>query len=242
MAKAGFDALEISPWFPSELTRARVKSLEASLKRNGLAFSGFTFIYPPEMALASPSHDRRNKSIIYTKQLIELAHTLGGEALVWGSGRARNIPRDVPIGRGYGWLVELLKASASLADVKGIKIAIEPINRFESTIIHNIREALSLAKLVNHDSVGLVYDTFHTSLEEDSFTGPILLAGKRLAAVHVSDCNRKIPGKGHLDFQPIFRALKQVRYDGYVTLEAILDRDPRHDLLAARKYLDKMAE
>ena len=242
VAEAGFDAFEISPWIPRKLTPARVNTLMTSLRRNGLAFSGFTSLYPPEMKLASPSGASRRKNIHYTKRLIELAQSLDGKLLVWGSGRARNIPKGVPFGKGYAWLVELLRASGRTADQMDVKIAIEPLNRFESTIIHNMGEALSLAKLVNQRSVGVVYDTFHTNLEEDSFTKPILLAGERLAAVHVSDCNRKIPGKGHIDFPPIFDALKKVRYDGYVTLEAILSRNPRKELATARKYLEDMID
>jgi sugar phosphate isomerase/epimerase len=242
VAEAGFPALEISPWIQMNLTRAAVDSLKRSLRRNDLTFSGLTAIYPPEMKLASPSPTVRKQNVLYTKRLIELTHELVGRSMVWGSGRARNIPKGVPFKKGYRWLIELLKASAPLADEKGVKIAIEPINRFESTIIHNTSEALSLARLVGHDSIGIVYDTFHTSLEEASFTGPIFQAGKRLAAVHVSDCNRKIPGKGHIDFQPIFDALKKVGYDGYVTLEAILPRNPSHDLVACRKHLEKMID
>lgn len=237
-AAAGFDALEISPWIPSVITQAGVKKLKASLKRNHIAFSGFTAIYPPEIVLASRSPAARKRGILYTNHLIELAYQLGGRSLVWGSPRSRNIPNDVPFKRGYAWLIQLLKSSGSLADERGVKIAIEPINRFESKIIHTAREALSLARQVDRHSVGIVYDVFHVSLEEDSFTAPILLAGKKLAAVHVSDCNRRIPGKGHIDFRPIFRALKQVGYDGYVTLEATLSLDIKEDLIAARKHLE----
>jgi sugar phosphate isomerase/epimerase len=242
VAEAGFDALEISPWIPRKLTHTRVNSLKTALRRNGLAFSGFTSLYPPEMTLASPSVAYRRRNIFCTERLIELAQSLDGKLLVWGSGRARNIPKGVPFRKGYAWLVELLRESGRTADQMNIKIAIEPLNRFESTIIHNVSEALSLAKLVNQRSVGVVYDTFHTSLEEDSFTKPILLAGEQLAAVHVSDCNRKIPGKGHIDFPPIFHALKKVRYDGYITLEAILGRNLRQDLVLARKYLEHMID
>jgi sugar phosphate isomerase/epimerase len=240
VSESGFDALEISPWIPRRLGRADIKSLRASLKRNGLGFSGFTSLYPPEMILASPSRASRRKNILYTKRLIELAGSLGGELLVWGSGRSRNIPKHVPFRKGQAWLVELLKASGDVANQVGVKIAIEPLNRFESTIIHNVSEALSLARRANRKSVGVVYDTFHTSLEEDSFTKPILLASERLAAVHISDCNRKIPGRGHIDFVPIFDALNEVGYDGYVTLEAILSRNPRQDLVAARKYMENL--
>lgn len=237
-AESGFDALEISPWIPRILTDRDIRKLKASLRRCRIAFSGFTAIYPPQMSLASPSRKLRKESILYTNRLIELAHDLGGRALVWGSPRSRNIPKDVPFKKGYAWLVQLLRASGSLADARDVKIAIEPINRFESTIIHNAREALSLGRLVDRKSVGIVYDVFHTSLEEDSFTEPILSAGKRLAAVHVSDCNRRIPGKGHIDFKPIFEALDKVSYDGYVTLEAILGPDLKRDLRAARMYLE----
>jgi sugar phosphate isomerase/epimerase len=192
------------------------------------------------MILASPSGASRRKNVLYTKRLIELTRSLGGKLLVWGSGRSRNIPKNVSFRKGQAWLIELLKESGDMADQVGVKIAIEPLNRFESTIIHNISEALTLAQLVNRKSVGVVYDTFHTNLEEDSFTKPILLASERLAAVHVSDCNRKIPGRGHIDFRPIFDALKKVGYEGYVTLEAILSSNPRHDLVAARKCMEKM--
>lgn len=242
VADSGFRALEISPWIPKKLSLARINALRSSLRTNGLAFSGFTAIYPPEMILASPRLATRKKNILYTKRLVQLAHSLEGRVLVWGSGRSRNIPRTVPFRKGYHWLIELLKASASLADDMDIRIAIEPLNRFESTIIHNTTEALSLTRSVGHDSIGIVYDTFHASLEEATFTRPILRAGKRIAAVHVSDCNRKIPGRGHIDFRPIFKALKKVGYDRYVTLEAVLDDNPRHDLLAARKYLEKMID
>jgi sugar phosphate isomerase/epimerase len=241
-AQAGFDAFEISPSIPRQLTRGDIRSIRSSLKRNKLAFAGFTSIYPPEMILASKSTTVRRKSIVYTKWLIETVSQLEGRHMVWGSGRSRNIPKDVPFRKGLHWLVDLLRESGTLADNMGIKIAIEPQNRFESTIIHNVREALSLAKLVKHESIGVVYDTFHTSLEEDSFTKPILLAGKRLASVHVSDCNRKIPGKGHINFSPIFQSLKRVRYDGYISLEAILGRDPHQDLISARRYMAKMIE
>ena len=240
VAKAGFTALEVSPWIPSALTPSKINTLKTCLHKNDLAFSGLTAIYPPDMSLATPSIRRRRRNITYTKHLIDVVHDLEGKTIVWGSGRARSIPRDVPFKKGFTWLVELLRASGSFADEKQVEVAIEPLNRFESTVVHNVKEALSLAKQVNRNSVGIVFDTFQASLEEESLTKPILLAGKRLAAVHVSDCNRKIPGRGHLDFVSIFDALRKVKYDGYVTLEAILGGNLLADLVAARKHLEKM--
>jgi sugar phosphate isomerase/epimerase len=241
LSDTGFDAIEVSPWMQERLSHKGVKTLQLAMQRTGIAFSGFTSIYPPEMTLASPSLARRRRNMKYTNWLIELASELGGRQIVWGSGRARTIPRDMPLRRGYAWLVELLRACGPLATERHIKIAIEPLNRFESGIIHNMNEALSLAKAVKTESVGTAYDTFQASLEESSLIDPIFLAGKRLVAVHVSDCNRKIPGKGHFEFEAVFDALKKVGYDGYVTLEAILDHDYHEDLLAARKHLEKIS-
>ena len=136
--------------------------------------------------------------------------------------------------------LELLKACGSFASERRVKIAIEPLNRFESGIIHNMNEALSLAETMKLDSIGTVYDTFQASLEESSLIKPIFVAGKRLAAVHVSDCNRRIPGKGHFDFEAIFDALNKVGYDGYVTLEATLRHNHRKELVAARKFLERL--
>ena len=242
VADAGFKALEVSPWMQGIMTDRVVKILESSMRKNGLAFSGFTSIYPPEMTLASPSLARRRGNTSYTNWLIDLAHDLGGRTLVWGSGRARTIPRGIPLRKGYAWLVKLLRDCGSLACERQVKIAIEPLNRFESGIIHNMNEALSLAETVKLESIGTVYDTFQVSLEESSFVRPIFLASQRLAAVHISDCNRKIPGKGHFDFEPIFDALKKTGYDGYITLEATLGRNHREELVAARKYLERMID
>ena len=239
-AAAGYDAYEISPWLPRRLTDSDISKLGVLLKRNHLEFSGFTSIYPPEMVLASPSPAARRKAILYTNRLIELVQRLGGRSICWGSSRARQIPRGVAPQVGYGWLAKLLRTSGKWAEKREVKIAIEPINRFESSNIHTVKEALALAKTVNQGNVGIVYDTHHASFEETSFTRPIYLAGKRIMAVHVSDCNRRIPGKGHIDFEPIFTALRRVGYDGYVTLEAIFERNIRREMTTARKRLERL--
>ncbi|MGA3406366.1 MAG: sugar phosphate isomerase/epimerase family protein [Candidatus Bathyarchaeia archaeon] len=240
VAAAGFNAYEISPWLPRRLTGSDIGRLGRLLRSNGLEFSGFTAIYPPEMILASPSPYVRRKSILYTNQLVEFVQLLGGRSIGWGSPRARQIPNGVPAEVGYRRLIKLLKASGTLAEERNVRIAIEPVNRFESSNIHTVREALTLARSVNRKNVGIVYDSHHASFEETSFTRPIFLAGKRIMAVHVSDCNRKIPGKGHIDFEPIFDALRKVGYDEYVTLEAIFERNLRRELTTARKRLERM--
>ncbi len=239
VSQAGFTGFEVSPWLPQRLSTRDVHALKSLLKKYGLLFSGFTSIYPPEMILAANSLAARKRNVRYTEWLIDMAHYLEGRSLVWGSPRSRNIPPGIPAAKGYGRLVELLRLTGAFADRRNVKLAIEPINRFESALFHNVDEALSLAKSVNRKSVGIVYDMYHAIIEEDSLTEPIFRANKRIATVHVADCNRKMPGKGHLEFEAVFNALKKVRYDGFVTVEALPGRDPAHDLTASRKYLER---
>jgi len=239
VAAAGYDAYEVSPWLPRRFTDSDISKLGGLLERNALEFSGFTAIYPPEMVLASPSPIIRRKAVLYTNRLIELVQRLGGRGICWGSSRARQIPSDVAPRVGYGWLAKLLRTSGEWAEKREVEIAIEPINRFESSNIHTVKEALALAKTANRRSVGIVYDTHHASFEETSFTKPIYRAGKHIMAVHVSDCNRRIPGKGHIDFEPIFDALRKVRYAGYVTLEATFEHNILREMTTARKRLER---
>jgi len=239
VAEAGFEAYEISPWLPRRLTNTDINRLRRLLRKNKLEFSGFTAIYPPEMILASPNPNARKKSLQYTNRLIELVQILEGRSIGWGSPRSRQIPNGVPAEVGYRRLIKLLKSSGATAEKRNVRIAIEPVNRFESSNIHTVREALALAKSVNQKSVGIVYDSHHACFEETSFTKPILQAGKRIMAVHVSDCNRRIPGQGHINFEPIFDALRRVGYDDYVTLEAVFGRNLHRELTTARKQLER---
>ena len=240
VADAGFDAFEVSPWLPRRLTDRDISKLSVLLRKNHLKFSGFTAFYPPEMIIASPSARARRNALVYTNRFVDVVHSLEGRTIVWGSPRSRRIPRGVSPEVGYRRLVDLLKKSGTFAAERDVSIAIEPVNRFESSNIHTVKEALALAKSVDRKSVGIVYDSHHACFEETSFTKPIIQGGKRIVAVHVSDCNRRIPGSGHIDFESIIDACRKIRYDGYVSLEAIFGRDIRRELVTARKRLEAL--
>jgi len=240
VAEAGFDAFELSPWLPRRLTDRDISKLRILLNKHHLKFSGFTAFYPPEMILASSSPRVRNNALLYTNRLAEVVRRLEGRTIVWGSPRSRRIPRGVSSEVGYQRLIDLLKKSGTFAAKRNVSIAIEPVNRFESSNIHTVKEALELAKSVDRESVGIVYDSHHACFEETSLTKPIIHAGKRIMAVHVSDCNRRIPGEGHIDFKSILDACKKIGYDGYVSLEAIFGRDIQRELVTARKRLEEL--
>ena len=101
----------------------------------------------------------------------------------------------------------------------GVRIALEPINRYETTLVNNVAQGLALIDRVGADNLGLLFDTFHANIEEPSIEESLLAAGGRLFHVHVADSNRWYPGAGHLDFAQILDVVARSGYGGFVSGE-----------------------
>ncbi len=110
---------------------------------------------------------------------------------------------------------------------KGVKIAIEPLNRFETYLFNRCAQALALADAVSPEC-GVCLDAYHLNIEEDDIYDAIRLAGDRLFDFHVADNNRFAAGLGHLDWPKIVGTLKEIGYDGALTNEFVapVDRTP----------------
>jgi sugar phosphate isomerase/epimerase len=117
------------------------------------------------------------------------------------------------------WLVAALRACCRQAASHGVRIAIEPINRYETTLINNTTQGLDLLRLVGAENLGLLLDTFHMNIEEPDILASIMRCGSHIAHFHVADSNRWYPGAGHLDFRAILAALQATGYEGYVSGE-----------------------
>jgi sugar phosphate isomerase/epimerase len=105
---------------------------------------------------------------------------------------------------------------------------LEPLNRYESDIIHNTAEGLAFLEEVGHSHLGLLLDTFHVNIEEPSLYDCFrqALTARRLWHVHLGDSNRLPPGQGHLDFAGIVTALREGGYQAYLSAELLAQPDP----------------
>jgi len=121
----------------------------------------------------------------------------------------------------FDWLVEALKECANYAGPKNIKLALEPINRYETDLIVTVSEGMDLIEKVGFDNFGLLLDTFHMNIEEPSLEQSIRRAGDRIFHFHVADSNRWYPGAGHLDFRCIVNVLNEINYLGYLSAEIL---------------------
>jgi sugar phosphate isomerase/epimerase len=117
------------------------------------------------------------------------------------------------------YLVEALQECASVAAETGVRFALEPLNRYETDLIHTVADGLDLVEQVGADNFGLLLDTFHMNIEEPEIESSIRACGDRIFHFHVADSNRWHPGAGHLDFRSILDTLFAAGYEGFVSGE-----------------------
>ena len=142
----------------------------------------------------------------------------------------------------WAWAVEGLKELREHATAEGVRIAIEPLNRFETNFLNRHDQALLLAQEVG-DDVGVCLDVYHMNQEEADVLQAFRNAGDRLFDVHVADNNRMACGQGQLDWAAILGTLKEIGYDGSLTVEFVppLDRTPANPYKNAMAVADDVA-
>ena len=112
-----------------------------------------------------------------------------------------------------------LQECSQAAKTFGIRLALEPINRYETTLINNVEQGMDLIEHVGAENFGFLLDTFHMNIEEPSIEKSIRKCGKRIFHFHLADSNRWYPGAGHINFQSILTALKDTGYQGFISGE-----------------------
>jgi D-psicose/D-tagatose/L-ribulose 3-epimerase len=227
----GYDGVEI-PIFGGE--PEHYAKLGDRLRDAGLAATGIGVMPGNGKSAVSAKPAERAAALDHIKLLIDCTVALGGDVAAG--------PLHQPLGEFTGTgateeekerLVELHKAAAQYAARSGIKLSVEPLNRFECYILNTAADAADLVKRVDEPNYGYLYDTFHFNIEENSLTDAIAATIDRINHVHISENNRGIPGRGHIPFQQVFAALKKGGYDGWLTIEAFGSALP--DLAAATK-------
>jgi sugar phosphate isomerase/epimerase len=117
------------------------------------------------------------------------------------------------------YLVEAIQQCAAAAEGTDVRFALEPMNRYETDLIHTAADGLELIERVGADNFGLLLDTFHMNIEDADIGDSIRTCGDRIFHFHVADSNRWHPGAGHLDFGAILGDLEGTGYRGFVSGE-----------------------
>jgi sugar phosphate isomerase/epimerase len=133
----------------------------------------------------------------------------------------------------YRFLEELAEHAEKVSAIA----MLEPINRYETPIYHTIDEVRAVLERVGSRRLRMVIDFFHMNIEEADIPASIEAAADHIFHVQLGDNNRKLPGKGSLDFRPGFAALRHTGYDRYMALECQIPEDPERELPACVDYL-----
>ncbi len=215
-----FPCVEVSIRDSDAVDRAWLRGLlaEAGLSMCGIA-TGQGY-YNDGLSLTDPDPATRESCVARVKRHIDLASEFGARVIIGGIRGV--LSKD-------GTVRELQEAAfydglALLADYaarRGVRIALEPINRYETNMINTIDEGLQALARVGCANVGLLVDTFHMNIEEPDMASSILAAGRAVSYVHIADSNRWAPGFGHIRFADIMAALGQIGYDGPISAEVL---------------------
>ncbi|MXY95633.1 MAG: sugar phosphate isomerase/epimerase [Caldilineaceae bacterium SB0670_bin_27] len=223
LARYGYKSIEIS----GEPDVFDTKELRQLLADNGIACWGAVSLMFEGRDLIHADEAVRASSIEYLNECITMVKELDGyEMTVVPSQVGKVAPMDTPE-QEWAWAVESLKEVYAHAQKEGIRIALEPLNRFETNFLNRADQAVLLAEEVGSDC-GVCLDTFHLNIEEADMIEAIKNSRERLVDFHVADNNRMACGMGALDWPLVVKTLREIGYDGALTVEFVapLDRTP----------------
>jgi D-psicose/D-tagatose/L-ribulose 3-epimerase len=224
----GFDGAElfVSPQEPVDIPAVR-----KMLEKNQLECTTSTAI-PRECHLVSPQPEVRGRGVEFLKTCVDRTAELGAR-LICGpmfaglgvmTGRRRT-PED------WNWAVEGLQVVAHHAQKRQVMVCLEPVNRFETYCLNTLEDTARLIHDIGEPNVKILFDTFHANIEERHPAEALRSVAAELGHVHASENDRGIPGTGHIDWQGVLKALKVIRYNGWMTIESFAQPEP--DLAAA---------
>jgi len=176
---------------------------------------------PKEFDVSSEDPLVRKKGISFMKDLLEQCHKAGIDRIggtiysYWPADYSKLINKPEIRKNSIESIRELAEYAAPL----NITLLAETLNRFEQFLLNDTLEAIDYVKEVGKSNVKVMLDTFHMNIEEDSIPDAIRLAGNYLGHLHIGEGNRKVPGKGSLDWSGIGQALQDINYSDYVVME-----------------------
>jgi len=236
-AECGYTGLEIAPFtianHVSQITPAKRTEVRRQATEAGLEIVGLHWLLAKTEGLhvTSPDAEVRGRTVAYLGELARLCAELGGKVLVFGSPQQRSLLPGVSRQEATRYAAEVFGAVVPALEETGVVLALEPLGPEWTDFLRNAKEAVELAGMIGSDQVRLHLDC--NAMTSESVPIPELIRGNRelLTHLHVNDPNKLGPGFGELDFVPIFRALREIDYAGWVSVE-VFDYSPGAERLA----------
>jgi sugar phosphate isomerase/epimerase len=140
----------------------------------------------------------------------------------------------------YAGFIGLYNELLSVVQTTNGYVLLEPLNRYESSVLNTVTDCSELLRELNAPNAGLLFDFFHASIEERNLVDSIHSAGGLIRHVHLGDNNRLLPGRGNIDWRRCFGALSEVGYAGFINLECSTSGDARRTLPEVAEYIGSL--
>lgn len=220
-ASYGYDVIEVCVENPALLS---ADALNTAAEATGLQI-GICGAFGPNRDLSHEDAERRDGALEYLIGCIDLAAEVGSPHVAGpmyaATGQTRMLEPEARAAQRERAADSLRRAAEHAQDV-GVRLAVEPLNRFETDLVNTTEQALELLELIGSNEVGLLIDTFHMNIEEKSVTAAINAASTKIFHVQVSENDRGTPGSGQVRWDEFFAALRGIDYRGQLVVESFL--------------------
>jgi D-psicose/D-tagatose/L-ribulose 3-epimerase len=219
LKEMGFDLIEVAVEDPALVD---LKALKSALQQKEMK-AVMCGAFGPGRNLSSLDAEERSNAEVYLKWMIDAAAELDAGPVIGpmysAVGKAR---LEDPDDREKEWQLAVsgLKEMCEYAAERGVRLAFEPLNRFETDMVNVVEQGLKLIADVGEPNLGLHLDTFHMHLEEKDSAAAIHSAGDRIFHIHACENDRGVPGTGQVNWEGIFKALEEINYQGAVSIES----------------------
>jgi sugar phosphate isomerase/epimerase len=237
VAELGYTGLEVAPFTLApritDVTAARRSELRRQAEAAGVRVLGLHWLLAKTdgFHLTSPDETVRKRTGEYLAELARAAADLGGNILVLGSPAQRKVPAGATREQAAGYAVECIRHCLPALEQTGVLLCLEPLTSAETDFLNTAAEGVDLIRRLGHPNVRLHLDVKAMSAEAAPTPDVIRANAEHTAHFHANDPNRRGPGFGETDFVPIFRALRETGYDGWVSVE-VFDYTPDPDTIA----------
>ncbi|HTM48401.1 MAG TPA: sugar phosphate isomerase/epimerase [Bryobacteraceae bacterium] len=215
--EAGFDGVELPLFTPAAFATADIARGLAEHKLECTICSVLT----GGLSMISDDADVRKRTRVHMEEVVKTAAEVGAKIVAgplyspvgYLPGRRRTADE-------WKWAVDCYQSLGPVLSQYGVTIAVEPLNRFETFFLNIADDAVAFCDQIGHSNVGILFDTFHANIEEKDIAAAYRKVGRHLKHVHTCENDRGIPGSGHVEWKAVFEALRDVKYDGWLTIES----------------------
>lgn len=213
----GYDAIELFPPEPDALDPRDVLAKVGTRLKISAVGSGAGWARH-KLSLTHPEPAHRERATKFIQSMIDFASALNAPVIVgsmqgrWGEGLSKKTA--------LGFLAEAMNTLGEHAASKGQVLLYEPLNRYETNLLNTIDDGIRFVEGLKTKSVKLLADLFHMNIEEANIADAIRAGGKHIGHLHLADSNRRPAGLGHMNYEPIVQAVRDIGFAGYFGAEA----------------------